>query len=51
MAEMRQAIGEESVKIAAARKRIWETYPDKPGAAEGRAEFAKRLDGKDTYCP
>jgi hypothetical protein len=33
MAEMRQAIGEESVKIAAARKRFWETYPDKPGRA------------------
>lgn len=47
MAELRQAIGEESVKIAAARKRFWETYPDKPGSAETRDEFARKLEEKD----
>ncbi|HVY04647.1 MAG TPA: hypothetical protein VHB46_01600 [Burkholderiales bacterium] len=49
MAEMRVAIAEENIAIAAARKRFWETYPDKPGAAEARDEFGKRLDGKDSY--
>ena len=49
LGEMRQAIAEENVAIAAARKRFWETYPDKPGAAEARDEFGKRLDGKDSY--
>ena len=49
MAEMRVAVAEENVAIAAARKRFWETYPEKPGAAEARNEFGKRLDGKDSY--
>ena len=49
MGEMRQAIGEESMAIAVARKRFWETYPDKPGAAAARDEFGKRLDGKDFH--
>jgi len=49
MAEMRVAIGEESAAIAAARKRFWETYPDKPGAAAARDEFGNRLDGKDSH--
>src|SRR5262245_166792 len=49
MAEMRVAITEENAAIAAARKRFWDTYPDKPGAAEARDEFGKRLDGKDSY--
>ena len=43
MAEMRVAIGEESAAIAAARKRFWETYPDKSGAAEARDEFGLDL--------
>ena len=49
MAEMRVAIGEENAAIAVARKRFWDTYPDKPGAAAARDEFGKRLDGKDSY--
>jgi len=49
LGELRQAIGEENAAIAAARKRFWETYPDKPGAAEARDEFGKRLDGKDSH--
>ncbi|MBH0191344.1 MAG: hypothetical protein HP492_06195, partial [Nitrospira sp.] len=49
MAEMRVAIAEENAAIAAARKRFWETYPDKQGAAATRDEFGKRLDGKDSY--
>lgn len=49
LVEMRQAIGEESAAIAKARRRFWETYPDKPGAAEARDEFGKRLYGKDFY--
>ena len=49
LGEMRQAIAEENAAIAAARKRFWETYPDKPGAAEARDEFGKRLDGKDSH--
>jgi hypothetical protein len=49
MAEMRVAIGEENAAIAVARKRFWETYPDKPGATAARDEFGKRLDGKDSY--
>lgn len=49
MAEMRMAIGEENAAIDAARKRFWDTYPDKPGAAAARNEFGKRLDGKDSY--
>lgn len=49
MAEMRVAISEETAAIAAARRRFWETYPDKPGAVQARDEFARKLDGKDSY--
>ena len=49
LGEMRQAIGEESAAVALARRRFWATYPDKPGAAEARDEFGKRLYGKDVY--
>ena len=49
LGELREAIAEENAAIAAARKRFWETYPDKPGAAEARDEFGKRLEGKDSH--
>ncbi len=35
--------------IAKARSRFWATYPDKPGAAAAREEFAKLLYDKDAY--
>jgi hypothetical protein len=49
LGQVREAIAEESLRIATARKRFWETYHDKPGAVQARDEFNKRLTGKDEY--
>ena len=49
VAQVREAIAEESINIATARKRFWDTYPDKPGAVQARDAFNKRLTGKDEY--
>jgi len=47
--DFRQHIAEENARLAQARKRFFDTYPNKPGAAEARAEFGERLAGKDFY--
>lgn len=47
--DFRQHTAEESARLAQARKRFFDTYPTKPGAAEARAEFWERLAGKDFY--
>jgi hypothetical protein len=38
-----------SVQVGAAREKFWRLYPDKPGFAEARAEFARLLRDKDNY--
>src|SRR5262249_34909069 len=43
------AIAELGAQISQARSRFFATYPDKPGAAEARAEFWKALAEKDFY--
>jgi len=47
--EFRQHIAEENARLAQARKRFFDTYPNKPGAAEARAEFWEQLAGKDFH--
>ncbi|MFI5311030.1 MAG: hypothetical protein ACHQQ3_07340, partial [Gemmatimonadales bacterium] len=49
LVEMRQAIGDWSAMIAKARRRFWETYPDKPGAAAAKDAFGQALHDKDVY--
>lgn len=38
-----------SAQIGAAREKFWRLYPDKPGFAEARSEFARLLRDKDDY--
>ena len=49
VAKFRGAIAEQSERIAQARARFWATYPNKPGAAKARDEFATQLYWKDMY--
>ncbi|MEP6601553.1 MAG: hypothetical protein ABJB49_07040, partial [Nitrospirota bacterium] len=49
LAKAQQAVGEASAAIALARRRFWETYPDKPGAVAAQDEFGQLLYGKDIY--
>ncbi len=49
IAALRGDIAQQSARIAAARRRFWATYPDKPGAAAARDEFGKMMYDKDAY--
>jgi hypothetical protein len=49
VANFRGEIAEQSAKLAEARQRFWATYPNKPGFAEARDDFAYRLYWKDWY--
>src|SRR5438874_362990 len=45
----RGGIADEGARIAEARKQFWAAYPNKPGLAAARDEFAYRLYWKDWY--
>jgi hypothetical protein len=47
--QLREQILKFNQQIAEARARFWETYPDKPGAAQAAQQFAGLLREKDAY--